>query len=156
MTASSNRPPGVPGVRGERSGDVFSVLVRRALVPLVLLGLLAVVAAVPFGRAAVLGAAVGTVLVAVFFATTLLLMRLTAPMAPALTLGVALLAYWTKASLLGLLLLASPALDWFDELWFGGTVVAGAVVWMVLHVRGLASARIPVFEPTATPDGRAS
>lgn len=131
-----------------RNHDAYRLLVRRALVPTAALGLgLSVLAQVAEGPRAALGALVGTGLVCLFFFTTLLLMRLTAAMPPKLTLGVALLAYWTKACALGLLLVASPLLTWFDARWFGAVVVLGTVCWIVLHVRGLWTARIPVVEP---------
>lgn len=156
MNASSTDSRRPTGRSRQRYAAPVVVLVRRALLPLVGLGLVVTVAALPFGSRAAFGALVGSVLVTVFFATTLLLMRLTAPMAPRLALGVALLAYWTKASLLGVLLLSAPALGWFDPGWFGGTVIGGTLVWMVLHVRGLAAARIPVVDPAADLERRAS
>jgi hypothetical protein len=140
-----------------RPDDAYAVLVRRALVPTALVGAAATVAGFAAeGPRAGLGALVGTALVCLFFFTTLLLMRLTAPMAPKLTLGVALLAYWVKASVLGMFLLASPLLTWFDPLWFGAVVIAGTVCWMVLHVRGLWTARVLLVEPDPPLGRRAS
>ncbi len=140
-----------------RPDDAYAVLVRRALVPTALVGLVATAAGFGIeGSRAGLGALVGTALVCLFFFTTLLLMRLTAAMPPKLTLGVALLAYWVKASVLGMILLASPLLTWFDPVWFGAVVIAGTVCWMVLHVRGLWTARIPLVEPDPPLRRRAS
>ncbi|GAB2682494.1 hypothetical protein [Thalassiella azotivora] len=136
--------------------DALAVLVRRALAPLAGSGLVVSAAALLAGVPAALGALVGTGLVSAFFASTLLLMRVTAAMDPRLTLGVALLAYWVKACVLGGVLLLSPVLTWFDPLWFGGVVVAGTLAWMALHVRALAGVRILAFQPADGTQGRAS
>jgi ATP synthase protein I len=136
--------------------DVLAVLVRRALVPLVLAGAAASAVGLLVGAREGAGAGLGAVLVVVVFSGTLLLMRLTADMAPQLALGVALLAYWVKVSLLAMLLLAAHSLRWFDPWWFAGTVVAGTLLWCVLHVRAVAGARVLVFGSGGALDGRST
>ncbi|MCY7401394.1 MAG: hypothetical protein LH477_10615 [Nocardioides sp.] len=136
--------------------DVLAVLVRRALVPLVAAGAGASAIGFLVGTREGLGALLGALLAVVVFTGTLLLMQLTADMAPQLALGVALLAYWTKVSLLAMLLLAARALEWFDPWWFGGSVVGGSLLWTVLHVRAVSGARVLVFGAGGALDGRSS
>ncbi len=136
--------------------DVLVALVRRALVPLVAAGSGAAATGFVVGTRAGLGALLGALLTVLVFSGTLLLMRLTSEMAPQLALGVALLAYWTKVSLLAMLLLGARALDWFDPWWFGATVVGGSLLWTVLHVRAVAGAHVLVFGAGGALDREAS
>ena len=134
--------------------DVLAVLVRRSLVVLAAAGAIASLAGLAVGGRQALGALVGTFLVVLTFSSTLALMHVTTTMDPHVALGVALLTYWVKMSLLVALLLASTSLRWFDPLWFGGVVVAGTLLWAVLHVRALAGARVLAFGVDDVRQGR--
>lgn len=106
----------------------------RALVVVLLLAAGAsAVALVIAGRPQVLGALLGTAMVAGFFVFGMVNAAMAAAFAPRVALVVALLTYVLQVVALGLVLVAvsrsglSP--DRLDVRWLAGTVIAGALGW---------------------------
>jgi ATP synthase protein I len=102
------------------------------------------------GRPAVLGAAIGTAMVCVFFASGALVLDVVASLAPAASLLIALLTYTLKVVLIGLVFLALSRsgllADAVDARWLGGTVIVGTLAWLVAQVVASTRVRIPVYE----------
>jgi ATP synthase protein I len=126
-------------------------VVRLSLVVTLLIGTAAaVVGAFAAGTPAVLGAAIGTAMVCVFFATGAFVLDVVATLAPAASLLIALLTYTLKVVLVGLVFVAlnrSGLLDdAVDARWLGGTVIAGTLAWLVAQVVASTRVRIPVYE----------
>lgn len=135
---------------GPRPGAVGPV-VRLASVATLLVGAVAaLVGGLAAGVPAVLGAAIGTAMVCVFFATGAFVLDVVATLAPAASLLVALLTYTLKVVLIGLVFVALNRSGLLggtvDARWLGGTVIAGTLAWLVVQVVVSARVRIPVYE----------
>ena len=111
---------------------------RALLVTLVVGSVGAALALLLGGRAQLLGALLGTVLVAGFFVFGMVNTAVAAAFAPRVALVVALLTYTLQVVALGLVLVAvsrsglTP--DRLDVAWLAGTVIAGALGWTVALV----------------------
>lgn len=135
---------------GPRPGTV-GPLVRLALVTTLLIGAaLALAGALTVGAPAVLGAAIGTVLVCVFFGAGVFVLDVVASLAPAASLLVALLTYTLQVVLVGLVFVALSRSGLLEESvdarWLGGSVIAGTLAWLVAQVVASTRVRIPVYE----------
>lgn len=135
---------------GPRPGTVGPV-VRRALTATVIVGAaIALLGALSTGTPAVLAAAVGTVIVCLFFGLGAVVLDAVAALAPAASLLVALLTYTLKVVLVGVVFLAlsrSGLLeDAIDARWLAGTVIVATLTWLAAHVVAATRARIPVYE----------
>lgn len=147
-----------PGPRPGAAGPV----VRRALLVTGAVGLLlAVVGVLAAGTPAALGAAIGTVMVCLFFATGGYVLDAVAALAPAASLLVALLTYTLNVVLVAVFFVAmnrSGLLERdVDPRWLAGGVITATLVWLTVQVVVTMRARIPVYElgsanhPGATP-----
>jgi ATP synthase protein I len=113
--------------------------VGRALAVTFLVGIAAAgLALVIAGDEQLVGALVGTAVVAVFFLFGMLNTALAAAFAPRTALMVAMLTYTIQVVGLGVLLAAlvrsGVAGDQLDIRWLGGTVIVGALGWTVALV----------------------
>jgi ATP synthase protein I len=142
----ATRPPGT-GVRVEGLGLATLAVTATG-------GLLAGLAAVLSGRAAVLGAVLGAVLVVGFFAFGALSVNLVAGIAPKISMLVALMTYTLQVLLLALALIALArselAPDTVDPRWLGGAVLVGTLVWMSALIVGTLRAGVPTAEGPST------
>ena len=109
----------------------------------------ALVALLVSGAPAVKGVGLGLCLLLGFYLFGLLTMQLAAGVAPALALLLALMTYTLQVVLLGMafvVLQRSGLLDGaVDREWFGGTVIAGTLVWTTALVAGATRQRIPLY-----------
>jgi ATP synthase protein I len=117
-----------------------AALVRRGLLVVLAGGAVAlVVSGLVAGVDGLLGAGAALLLVVLFFGSDVLLMRWTAPMDPVFVMGIVVMAYMLKLTLLALLLVALRGSDVFSLPAFAATVVAetllGIVVAMWLSAR---------------------
>jgi ATP synthase protein I len=112
------------------------------------------------GTPELVGALVGTAVVAGFFLFGMLNAALAAAFAPRASLVVAMLTYTMQVVALGLLLTAltrsDSTADVLDVGWLGGTVIAGALGWtlaLVIHAlrAPLDTTPIPAATPASTP-----
>ncbi len=136
------------------SPGVASRVVRRALAATLLLGLLlAVVAWLTAGSAALAGVMVGTVLVAGFFGLGTVVLTWVTRVSPAMSLLVALMTYTLQVIVLGLTFAALQASglmrSTIDGTWLGGVVIAGTVVWLAIQVTLSLRARQTYFDDPA-------
>ena len=110
------------------------------------------------GRPELVGALVGTAVVAGFFVFGMLNTAIAAAFAPRAALVVALLTYTMQVGALGLLLVAlsrsDSTADALDVRWLGGTVIAGALGWtlaLVLDTLRTPIDTTPIPAATSTP-----
>lgn len=119
-------------------------------VVLVLGAALVVAAAGSTGRPAVLGVAVGTLLVASVFAFGAVVVGVVARVSPSASLLVALLTYTLQIVAVGLVYVAlsnGGALDGsVDARWLSGAVIAGTLAWMAAQIVVTVRSRQPVYE----------
>jgi hypothetical protein len=128
-------------------GDPVAAMLRGALVGAVAASApVVVVAAALDGAGTGLTALAGAAALAVFSATTLVVMGAARRLEPVATLALALGLYTTKASLV---LLALGAGAWPAEglRWAGAAAVAGVLGWTVGLVLAFGRLRLPVFDP---------
>jgi ATP synthase protein I len=135
---------------GPRAGAVGPV-VRRALVVTMLVGTTAaVLGALATGTPALLGAAIGTAMVCLFFGGGAVVLDAVAALAPAASLLVALLTYTLQVVLVGAVFVGlrrSGLLEQaIDPRWLGGTVIAATLTWLTVQVVASMRTRIPVYE----------
>ena len=138
------------GRRRTSPGSIGPV-VRPALVVTLIVGLVACVAgALVAGSGGLLGALIGTGMVAVFFGSGALVLDLVAGIAPSASLMVALLTYTLKVVLIGLVFVGldeSGALkSAVDAQWVGGTVIVATFGWLLAQVRASVRARVPLYD----------
>ncbi len=136
-----------PGYRATRRGStVLGPLASTVLVGLVAVG----VAALASGSPAAAGAAIGAVMVAVFFAIGAVVLGFVGTVAPGASLLVALLTYTLKIVLLGSVFVAleqGGALDGpVDPRWLGGTVIVCTMVWLVSQITLSVRVRQPLYD----------
>jgi ATP synthase protein I len=102
------------------------------------------------GAPAAAGAAVGLLMVLVFFGLGAVVLDVVAGVAPALSLLVALLTYTLQVVLVGLVFVGlsrSGLLDAeLDADWLGGTVIAGTLTWLCAQVVTTVRTRRPVYD----------
>jgi ATP synthase protein I len=126
-------------------------VVRRALVVTLLVGTTAaVVGALATGTPALVGAAIGTAMVCLFFGGGAIVLDAVAALAPAASLLVALLTYTLQVVLVGAVFVGlrrSGLLEQtIDPRWLGGTVIAATLTWLTAQVVASMRTRIPVYE----------
>lgn len=136
-----------PGYRATRRGaTVLGPLASTVLVGLVAVG----IAALASGSPAAAGAAIGAVMVAVFFAIGAVVLGFVGMVAPGASLLVALLTYTLKIVLLGAVFVAleqGGALDGpVDPRWLGGTVIVCTMVWLVSQITLSVRVRQPLYD----------
>jgi ATP synthase protein I len=127
-----------------------AALVRRGLLVVLAGGVVALVlSGVLAGADGLLGAAAALVLVVLFFGSDVLLMRWTAPMDPVIVMGIVVMTYLLKLTLLAILLVSLRGSDVFSLPAFAATVVAETLIGIVVAM--WLSARTRTFiDPGAT------
>lgn len=131
-----------------------SSVVTRAAVASVLTAVVMVgLAALLGGPDAARGAAIGGVLAVGVFSFGAFTVDVVSRLLPAASLMVAMMTYTLQVVLMLAAFVAltrSGQLDaQIDRDWLAGTIIAGAMVWMLVQVRLATTARIPAFEPTS-------
>ena len=131
------------------AGAPFGVMLRGALVPATLSGLVAVVLVVLWrGADALPGALIGLVVAVGFFASGMfLLSRLVRSASPHAFLAVAMAVYLGQVIVLLLVIMAFKDADWVDGVALGVVALVVTVAWQVFAIRALRHARIPVYDP---------
>lgn len=136
-------PPGVVP-----PAAVAGTLLRRAAGPTVAaLVVCWVVGVVVSGWPGLLGAAVGTVVVGVFFGIDLLVMRLTVRLDPVVTFGVVMTEYLAKVIGLALFLAAFRDTTAFDTRVMAATLAVGTVVFLASATVAFARMRMYSTDP---------
>lgn len=135
------------------AGAPFGAMLRAALLPSVLAGLLTVVVLVAVrGLDALAGALIGLVVATVFFASGMfLLSRLVRSASPTAFFAVAMTVYFGQIIFLLLVIIAFIDADWVDGIALGLVVLVVTLVWQVFSMIALRRARIPVYDEPPTP-----
>lgn len=150
------RPATKPGPAVGVADDPYLAMLRGALWPTLIAGVICVAASwFLAGGPGLAGSLIAMVTVIVFFAASLVVMGRTAKIAPINVMAVALLTYVTKVGILGLLFLLLKDATWMSDRAFAITAVACAAVWMPAEIWGYTRARTLVYdEPTDAADDR--
>jgi ATP synthase protein I len=135
------------------AGAPFGAMLRGALLPSVLAGLLTVALLVAVrGVDALAGALIGLVVAIAFFASGMfLLSRLVRSASPTAFFAVAMAVYFGQIIFLLLVIIAFINADWVDGVALGLVVLVVTLVWQVFAMIALRRARIPVYDEPATP-----
>ncbi len=154
MNAESRPWPSVGAAGRSPRSAAFSVLLRGALPPAVVVGVIAslVVGAVSGPRAGASGV-VGVVIAVAFFASGLLAVsRLVVDTGnPMLFMAVGMAVYFAQVlALLGVLVLATT-IAVFDTQSAGIVVLATVIAWEVAQMRAWQRARVPIYDNVTLP-----
>lgn len=130
-------------------------ILRGAAVPTALAGLVGtVVAGVVAGGKGVLGGAIGTVIVLLFFAAGLHALKVIGKRWPELLMSAGLLVYTTQIAVLLVLLLVLRDATFLNGRAFGFTMLACALVWPAAQAWMQTRVKTPYID-TDTPSGPA-
>jgi ATP synthase protein I len=134
------------------AGAPFGAMLRGALVPSLVAGLLAVLGVVVWrGGDALAGAAIGLVVSVGFFASGMfLLSRLVRDASPHAFFAVAMTVYLGQVIALLLVILAFKDADWVDGVALGVVALVVTLVWQVFAMLALRRARVPVYDAPAS------
>jgi ATP synthase protein I len=127
-------------------------LARTTVLPVV--GVTAVAAAISFalaGPKGLLGAALGGLLVILFFGADHVLNARTGRTRASSVMALALGGYAVKIGLLAALLIALGDTTMFSTAAFGAAILAATVSWLALDVRAFLRRRILYVQPSAQP-----
>lgn len=126
-------------------------LVRKSLLPAFVVALICMtVAGVTVGEKGVVGAAVGAVIVFLFFASSPLALGPVTKVSPQLSVFVALTFFFTK--IVALVALMLVVLDpegvgrHLDKGALGGTVIVSTLAWTVFQIRAATRTRQPLYD----------
>ena len=134
------------------AGAPFAVMLKGALVPSAIAGLITVVVyAVIGGGAAALSALLGGVVAIGFFASGMVLLsRMVRSANPFAFLAVGMAVYLGQVLALLIFMLIFRERDWVDGPALGISALVVTLVWQVFAMRAFRAARFPVYdEPTA-------
>ncbi|CAM3694200.1 MAG: hypothetical protein KKE65_06900 [Actinobacteria bacterium] len=125
-------------------------LLRPALASAVVCLVIVGAGAVVDGAPAASGAGVGAALVLGVFGLGAVAVDLVSAVLPSAALLIALLTYTLQVLAMALAFVVLTRSGLLDEQlsreWLAGAVVAGTVAWLVAHLHGALTARIPAFE----------
>jgi ATP synthase protein I len=130
------------------AGAPFAAMLRGALLPSVLAGLLTVVVLVVLrGQNALAGAVIGLLVAVGFFASGMfLLSRLVRDASPHAFFAVAMAVYLGQVIVLLLVIMAFKNADWVDGVALGLVALVVTIVWQVFAMIALRRARTPVYD----------
>ena len=133
------------------SSQASRVVLRASAGPTIIVGVVAViVGAFVSGGGGALGAALGAVLVVIFFATGQYALAVVLERNPQMAMSAALIIYLVKIAILFVLIAAFKNTTLFDPKVFGMTVLACTLVWTGAEVWAMGRTKMLVIEPTRT------
>lgn len=121
--------------------EQFAALLSGSVWPTVAMAVVATVVGVFFSLEAAWSAALGGLLVLVFFSLSLVVMRQTAHLEPTVVMAIVLATYTGKILALGLALLLLHDAGWVDARSLGLAVIACTVVWIGFEMRAFSRLR---------------
>ncbi|MDQ3157691.1 MAG: hypothetical protein M3Q98_13365 [Actinomycetota bacterium] len=126
-------------------------LVRKSLLPAFVVAIICMaVAGATVGQKGVVGAAVGAVIVLLFFASSPLALGPVTKVSPHLSVLVALTFFFTK--IVALVALMVVVLDpggvgkHLDKAALGGTIIVSTLAWTVFQIRAATRSRQPLYD----------
>ena len=137
------------------AGAPFAAMLRGALLPSVVAGLLAVVVLVAVrGVDALAGAVIGLGVAIGFFASGMfLLSRLVRSASPHAFVAVAMAVYLGQVLVLLLVIIAFKDADWVDGVALGLVALVVTIAWQAFAMVALRRARTPVYDEPFDPAG---
>lgn len=132
-----------------RTGGVWSLgHLRICWIALLAAGLvLTLVASLVSGSKAAAGAALGTLIVGLFFSFSALVIARVGRHNPQLVMLAALGAYAFKIVVLGVVLVAMPRDGVFDTRWMAGAIGLGLFTWLGAHMRYVWTTKVFYVDP---------
>ena len=126
-------------------------LVRKSLFPALIVAVICMaVAGATAGEKGVVGAAVGAVIVLLFFASSPLALGPVTKVSPQLSILVALTFFFTKVvalvALMVVLLDPEGVGEHLDKNALGGTVIVSTLAWTVFQIRAATKSRQPLYD----------
>ena len=139
------------------AGAPFGAMLRGALLPSLLAGLLTVAVLVGVrGTEALAGAVIGLVVSIGFFASGMfLLSRLVRDASPHAFFAVAMAVYFGQVIVLLLVIMAFKDADWVDGVALGIVALVVTIVWQVFAMVALRRARVAGLRHRRPPPGEA-
>jgi ATP synthase protein I len=135
---------------GPKTTTVGAMLRRAALATVAVGVVLVILGAVVSGPSALVGAAIGTAMVVVFFGLGAVVVNMVAAVSPAASLLVALLTYTLEVVLVGLVFLGlrdSGALaTTVAGPWLAAAVIGATLTWTTAQIVAATRARQPVYD----------
>lgn len=136
---------------GPSAGAPFGIMLRAALLPSLVVGILTVIiVTVVRGQHALAGSVFGLVVAIAFFGLGMLVLsKLVREANVHLLFAVAMTVY--LAQIIGLLLVVLVVRDaaWVDRRAMGIVIGVVTILWQVFAIRSLRTARIPVYDESA-------
>ncbi|GAA2721562.1 hypothetical protein [Actinocorallia aurantiaca] len=125
-------------------------ILRGAAIPTLLAGAVALaVGGLLAGAQGAVGAALGTVVVVVFFGISILAVSYSARVNPQMLMPVAMFTYLVKVfAMLGLIALLRDA-SWMNGRAFGLTVLGCTAVWLAFEIRVFVKTKMLYVEPVS-------
>jgi ATP synthase protein I len=132
-----------------RSGGVWSLEhLRICWIALLVAGaVLVIVGSLVAGGRAAAGAALGTLIVGLFFSFSAVIIAKAGQRSPKLVMAAALSSYVFKIIALGVVLTVMPRDGVFDTRWMAAGVGLGLFVWLGAHMRYVWTAQIYYVDP---------
>lgn len=132
-------------------------LVRKSLLPALVVAVICMaIAGATAGGKGVIGAAVGAIIVLLFFASSPLALGPVTKVSPQLSVIVALVFFFTKivalVALMVVLLDPAGVGKQLDKNALGGTVIVSTLAWTVFQIRAATKTRQPLYDLDS--DGR--
>ncbi|MEE1620851.1 hypothetical protein ACQ3I4_03750 [Zafaria sp. Z1313] len=154
--ASTQGGPDMLRASGETPQPWLGMLRRCSLVGAALTVLVAVVAAIAAGPAAVPSVLAGAALVVVFFGITLVIGHVVGRRNPSAALSAFVVGYVVKVVGFGALVFGLGVPSWIDGTWFLVSAVAMVVVWQATEMVVFSRQRFQLYadpEPETSPGG---
>lgn len=131
-------------------------VLKSAALPTAAVGLVAaIVSLFAVGASGALGAAIGVLLVALFFTIGLVVVSWAGRISPTAMFAAAVVSYLLKVIVVGVLLRVFEGIGAWNFTAFAWTVVAGTIAWIGGEVWAFARLRMLYVEPVAKASGRA-
>jgi ATP synthase protein I len=140
------------------AGKPFAVMLRGALVPASVAGLLTVLVLVAArGVDALAGGVLGLAVSVLFYASGMfMLSRLVRSASPHAFFAVAMAVYLGQVLALLVFILVFRDAAWVDGFALGVTALVVTIVWQAFAMRALRRARLPIYDEAATGSGERS
>ena len=141
----------LPGSKPPTAQDLYSAMLRGGLVPAAVVGVVAlVVSTVVDGARGAAGSLLATAVVLVCTASTMVLLRRTVRLDPRVVFLAALIGYFTKVFLLGVLLVLFRDADWLSPIAFAVTAIAVSLASTIGEIVAFTRTRTLIYdEPPA-------
>ncbi|WP_030906569.1 hypothetical protein [Streptosporangium amethystogenes] len=130
-------------------------LLKGAAIPTVLVGLVVIlVAALLAGAKGALGAAIGTVVVCVFFTLGIVAVSYASRVSPMMMMTAAVLSYAVKILVIMALLKTFEDATAFEPKGFGWAAIACTIAWTIGEMRGFMKLKMLYVDPDAPIPGQ--